>query len=237
MAGRRFETTRWSLVLAVRDRESPDAAAALATLCETYWYPVYAFIRRSGRSSDDARDLTQAFFTRVLEKGYFGQARQERGRFRSFLLSSVRHFLANEHDWLHARKRGGDVPHLSLEVARGEDVYQIDPVDDATPERLYDQRWARTVLDAAMARIKRRYEKTGRADLWRRLLPYLTGDEPASYAALATETGATEGSLRVAVHRLRQQYAAALRDVIGETVETPDQVEDELRHLLASVGR
>lgn len=237
MAGHRFETTRWSLVLAVRDRESPDAAAALATLCESYWYPVYAFIRRSGRSSDDARDLTQAFFTRVLEKGYFGQARQERGRFRSFLLASVRHFLANEHDWQQARKRGGAVTHLSLEVARGEDVYQIDPVDDATPERLYDQRWARTVLDAAMARTKRRYEKTGRADLWRRLLPYLTGDEPASYAALAAQTGATEGSLRIAVHRLRQQYAAALRDVIGETVETPDQVEDELRHLLASVGR
>jgi RNA polymerase sigma-70 factor (ECF subfamily) len=225
------------LVLAVRDRDSPDAAAALATLCETYWYPVYAFIRRSGRSSDDAGDLTQAFFARVLEKGYFGQARQERGRFRSFLLASVRHFLANQHDWRQARKRGGDVTHLSLEVARGEEVYQIDPADDATPERLYDQRWARTVLDAAMARVKRRYERSGRAGLWRRLAPYLTGDEPASYATLAAETGVTEGSLRIAVHRLRQQFATALREVIGETVETADQVEDELRHLLASVGR
>src|SRR5215813_13938152 len=142
MSSAKFSTTRWSLVLAVRDGQSPDASAALSTLCETYWYPVYAFIRRSGESTDEARDLTQAFFTRVLEKDYFSQARQERGRFRSFLLTSVRHFLANQADWDRAHKRGGAIPHLSLEFDNGERTYQIEPVEHATPESLYERRWA-----------------------------------------------------------------------------------------------
>jgi len=233
----RFATTRWTLVLAVREKTSPDAAAALATLCETYWYPVYAFIRRTGKSGDDARDLTQAFFTRVLEKDYFGQARQERGRFRSFLLSSVRHFLANQFDADRAQKRGGQAPHLSLEFDDGERTYQIEPVDHDTPERLYERRWALASIEGALARVKAKYETSGKADLFARLRPFLTGDEPASYAELAKSVGVSEGSLRVAVHRMRQQFAAALREIVADTVASPDDVEAELRDLMQAVAR
>jgi DNA-directed RNA polymerase specialized sigma24 family protein len=224
-------------VLAVRDPDSPEAAAALSTLCETYWFPVYAFIRRTGRSGDDARDLTQAFFTRVLEKDYFSQARQERGRFRSFLLTSVRHFLANQADWDRAKKRGGAQPHLSLEFETGERTYQIEPADEMTPERLFERRWALSVLEASMARVHAKYEHSGRADLFGSLKPFLTGDEPPSYAALAAETGSTEGALRIAVHRMRQQFSAALREVIAETVEEAGDIDGELKYLLAAVSR
>src|SRR5262245_6284008 len=177
----RFNTTRWTLVLAVREGESPDAQAALSTLCETYWYPVYAFIRRSGKDGDEARDLTQAFFTRVLEKDYFGQARQERGRFRSFLLSWVRHFLSNQRDFEQAQKRGGGQAPLSLEFDDGERTYQIEPVDPDTPERLYERRWALAAIEAALARVRAKYEESKKADLFARLRPFLTGDEPQSY--------------------------------------------------------
>lgn len=234
---RRFATTRWSLVVAAGDSRSPDARAALATLCETYWFPVYAFIRRSGRSHDDARDLTQAFFMRVLEKNYFKDARAERGRFRSFLLSSVRHFLANQLDWDHAQKRGGDQVHISIDANDGDRQYQCEPVEDDTPERIYERRWALAALGAAMARLSSRYEPGSRRDLFERLKPFLTGDEPESYAALGAELGVSEGSLRVAVHRLRRQFATVLREAIAETVEADGDVDEELRHLLAVVSR
>jgi RNA polymerase sigma factor (sigma-70 family) len=234
----RFQTTRWTLVLAVREgQQTPDAQAALSTLCETYWYPVYAFIRRSGKDGDAARDLTQAFFMRVLEKDYFGQARQERGRFRSFLLSSVRHFLSNQRDFEHAQKRGGGHAPLSLEFDDGERTYQIEPVDPDTPERLYERRWALAAIEAAIARVQKKYEESKKANLFARLRPFLTGDEPQSYAELAAAVGVTEGSLRVAVHRMRQQFAAALREIIADTVEGPDDVDDELRQLMKAVSR
>jgi RNA polymerase sigma factor (sigma-70 family) len=236
MSNPRFQTTRWSLVLAVRDAQSPDAAAALATLCETYWYPVYAFIRRTGLDGDAAKDLTQAFFTRVLEKDYFGQARHERGRFRSFLLSAVRHFLANERDFARAQKRGGSHPHLSLEFDAGERTYQIEPVDPDTPERLYERRWALASIDGALARVRAKYEHAGKVELFGRLRPFLTGDEPQSYAELAAAIGVTEGSLRVAVHRMRQQFAATLREIIADTVARPDEVDEELRELMRAVS-
>jgi len=234
---RRFATTRWSLVVAAGDSRSPDARAALATLCETYWFPVYAFIRRSGRSHDDARDLTQAFFTRVLEKNYFKDAKAERGRFRSFLLSSVRHFLSNQLDWDHAQKRGGDQVHISIDADDGERQYQHEPVEDDTPERIYERRWALAALGAAMTRLASRYEPGSRRDLFERLKPFLTGDEPESYGALAAELSVSEGSLRVAVHRLRRQFATVLREAIAETVEADGDVDEELRHLLAVVSR
>jgi RNA polymerase sigma-70 factor (ECF subfamily) len=233
----RFNTTRWTLVLAVREGQSPDAQAALATLCETYWYPVYAFIRRTGHNGEDARDLTQAFFTRVLEKDYFGQARQERGRFRSFLLSSVRHFLSNQRDWDQAQKRGGGQTHLSLEFDDGERTYQIEPVDPHTPERLYERRWALASIESALARLKKKYEDGKKGELFARLRPYLTGDEPQSYAELAKSVGVSEGSLRVAVHRMRQQFAATLREIIADTVESRDDVDEELRELMKAVER
>ena len=233
----RFATTRWSLVVAAGDRESPERGEALAVLCEAYWYPVYAFIRRTGRSTDDARDLTQAFFARVLEKNYFKDARQERGRFRAFLLTAVRHFLANEYDRATAQKRGGAQPHFPLEFDDGERRYVNEPADALTPEALYERRWALATLDAALARLRERYSGDARRRLFDHLRPFLTGDEPPSYATLAAGLEMTEGALRVAVHRLRQHFAASLRGVIGETVETADAVEDELRHLMAVVSR
>ena len=233
---RSFATTRWTLILSAADAGSPAQDDALATLCETYWHPVYAFIRRSGRSPDDARDLTQQFFVRVLEKGFFGEADRSRGRFRSFLFSSVRHFLANQHDWAVAQKRGGGAPILSLEFDDGERRYSLEPADEGTPERTYERTWASTVLETAMARVQAKYDETGRGDLFARLKPYLTGDEPASYAELAKE-GGNPGQLRVAVHRLRRDYGRALRDVIADTVDTPQDVDEELKYLLEIVGR
>ncbi|HEY7475155.1 MAG TPA: hypothetical protein VH679_09110 [Vicinamibacterales bacterium] len=234
---RRFATTRWTLVLATRRPGSPEAASAFAALCETYWFPVYAFIRRSGRSADDARDLTQAFFTRVLEKNYFRDAEQARGRFRTFLLASVRHFLANERDAEMALKRGGGIAHVPIEVDAEERRFHREPSEDLTPERLYERRWALAAIDAAMTRLASRYESSARRRLFDELRPLLTGDEPASYATLSSRLGATEGALRVAVHRLRRQFASSLRDVIAETVDDQQAVDDELRYLMAIVSR
>ena len=234
---RRFATTRWTLVLATRQPGSPEAASAFAALCETYWFPVYAFIRRSGRSSDDARDLTQAFFTRVLEKNYFRDAEQARGRFRTFLLASVRHFLANERDAEMALKRGGGFAHVPIEVETEERRFHREPSEDLTPERLYERRWALAAIDAAMTRLAARYEGSARRRMFEELRPLLTGDEPASYATLSNRLGATEGALRVAVHRLRRQFASSLREVIAETVDDQQAVDDELRYLMAIVSR
>ena len=236
MTARVFATTRWSLILDAADAGSPRQDVALATLCERYWPAVYAFIRRSGKSPDDARDLTQMFFLRVLEKGFFGEADRSRGRFRSFLFSSVRHFLANQHDWAVAHKRGGGAPVLSLEFDDGERRYSLEPADEATPERAYERSWAQAVLDAAMARVEAKYVDGGRGNVFARLKPYLTGDEPGSYAELAAEGGGTPGQLRVAVHRLRQDYGRALRETITETVERPEDVDEELRYLLEIVS-
>lgn len=234
---RRFVTTRWSLLTAIKKQGSPEAASALETLCSTYWFPVYAFIRRSGRSADEARDLTQAFFARVLEKNYFQDAEQTRGRFRTFLLASVRHFIANERDAEMALKRGGGVRHVTLDVEPEERRFHREPCEKDTPERLYERRWALAALDAAMNRLAERYQRTARRKLFDELRPLLTGDEPASYAELSARLGATEGALRVAVHRLRRQFASSLREVIADTVDDPHAVDEELRYLMAIVSR
>ena len=236
--GRRgFATTQWSLILAAADPVSTRAEPALATLCEIYWLPVYAFVRRTGASVDDARDLTQAFFLKVVEKGYFKEARRDRGRFRTFLLTSVRHFLANEYDAAHAIKRGGGAVHLPLEFDDGERQYLLEPVEHETPERVYERRWALTVLDRALTRLGARYTGPDRRKTFLALRPLLTGHDPDSYAAVAVSLNVTEGALRVALHRLRKSFSAVLRDVVAETVEAPDDVDTELQNLLAVVRR
>jgi RNA polymerase sigma-70 factor (ECF subfamily) len=237
-APRQFATTHWSLIIRAGDAGSPDAALALAALCETYWYPVYAFVRRSGCSVEDAQDVTQAFFAKFLEKNYFKDAKRERGRFRSFLLTSVRHFLANERDANRAQKRGGGQMHVSLEFDDGERKYQIEPADAETPEHIYERRWALAALDAGMRRLAAKYDSDdARRLLFQKLRPFLTGVNPESYAELSAHLGMTDGALRVATHRLRQQFASSLREVIAETVEGPDDVADELRHLMTVVSR
>lgn len=233
----RFATTRWSLVIATRQPDSPDAVAALSSLCQSYWYPVYAFIRRNGRSEDEARDLTQSFFTRVLEKNYIKDADRNRGRFRTFLLASVSHFLANEEKAGRALKRGGGAVHLSLETDDEERRFSYEPPDLDSPDRVYDRRWAHAVLDQAMARLTAHYTESGRLEWFARLRPMITGDDPGPQSQLASELGMTNAALRVAIHRLRRRYADTLREVIADTVDGPASVEDELRSLAAAVSR
>jgi len=234
----RFATTRWSLVIATHRKGSDEAATALATLCEEYWRPVYAFVRRSGRSTEDARDLTQAFFTRVIEKDYFQHADRTRGRFRTFLLTSVRHFLANDYDAATALKRGAGAHHLSLDIKDEEQHHVQEPASPGeTPDDLYERRWALAVIAAAIRRLESQYETGPRATLFARLKPFLTGDELSSYAELSAELSMSSVALRVALHRLRKQFAVALREVVAETVDQPPEVDDELRYLLAVVSR
>lgn len=234
-AAHRFRTTRWALVMSAGEHNG-EASAALAELCEIYWAPVYAFIRRSGLPAEDARDLTQAFFMRVIEKNFFRDARPDRGRFRSYLLACLRHFLSNARDARQAAKRGGNCPHFSLDLDVGERLVELDGVDELSPDRIYERRWVMTVIDQALAKVERSYATTGRAALFAKLKPSLTGDETLSYSELATGMAMNEGALRVAVHRMRSQFGKALRDTIGETLGDPSEVDDELRYLLDVVG-
>lgn len=217
---------------------SPDARAAMAVLCDTYWAPVHEFVRHVTRSGDDARDLTQAFFARVLERGDFRHARPERGRFRAFLLTAVRHFLANQYKHDHAAKRGGGQVHLSIDPDPA-DERQAAPVlaSHGTPETIFEEQWALTVLDTAMARVTQEYEQSGRRALFDTLRPHLTGDDGASYAACAAALDMTEGALRVAVHRLRKSYGRCLRETLADTVADPAEVDAELDYLLKVVAR
>lgn len=226
-------------MLALRDGPDAHAQAALAALCEIYWFPIYAFIRRSEHSADDARDLTQAFFAATIEKGWLRQAHRERGRLRSFLLAAVRHFLANERDAARAQKRGGLLAHVSFEFDDGERRYAREPLEALTPEDMYDRRWAAQVIAGAWVRLE---EKHGAG--WMRgsrffapLKEHVMDDGPESYASLAARLETSEGTLRVTLHRMRQQFSRCLRDVIADTVDGEEAVDQELKHLLAVVSR
>jgi RNA polymerase sigma-70 factor (ECF subfamily) len=225
------------MVLAAGSATSADADAALATLCETYWYPLYAFLRARGHDAEDAQDLTQAFFLQVLEKRPFSHANPARGRFRSFLLTSLKNFATNEYQRRHAVKRGGQLPVLSLEVETAEGRFQHDAGTEETPESLFHRKWAMTLLDRALTRT-REEGFPAKADHFDRLKGYLIGDEAApTYAETATALRMSEGAVKVAVHRLRRRFRDAVRDEIANTVSSPDQIEDEIRHLWSSVRR
>ena len=234
-----FATTHWSLVLAAGEqRPSGHARQALTTLCETYWYPLYAFLRGRGHSPADAEDLTQAFFTLLLEKQVIRQADPARGRFRSFLLKSLQNFAANVHARNTAGKRGGGIPGLSLEFERAEGRFRLEPSTDETPERTFDRRWGLTLLDRVMSRLKADAVDKNKHDQFEALQPYLTGDEPQlSYAETARSLGISEGAVKVAVHRLRRKFRDIVRDEISQTVSSPAEIEDELRHLWSALGQ
>jgi RNA polymerase sigma factor (sigma-70 family) len=236
---RQFATTRWSVVLAAgADTSSPGVHEALATLCETYWYPLYAFLRSRGYQPEAAQDLTQAFFTRLLEKHAIRHADPARGRFRSFLLASLKNFAANERDREIARKRGGGVPIVPLEIETAEGRFQMEPPSDETPERVFDRRWALTLLDRVMSRLQAETSRSGKPSQFDRLKTYLTGEQPQlSYAQTASELGMSEGAVKVAVHRLRKRFRDLVREEIAQTVSSPAEIEDELKHLWSSVGR
>jgi RNA polymerase sigma-70 factor (ECF subfamily) len=229
-----FATTRWSLIAAARTSGEP-ARQALADLCTLYWFPVYGYFRSRDRDHNTAQDLTQAFFTRLLERNGLAHADPARGRFRSYLLAACQHFLANQHDFDTAQKRGGGQAAVSLDFAAADQRYQIEPADGRTPERLFERQWALALLEQALAGLRTEYADTGKAALFERLKSTLTGD-PEPYAALATELGLTEGAVKVAAHRLRLRYRERLRAAIAETVESPDEVDDEIRALFAALA-
>jgi len=229
-----FATTHWSLVLAASGQPSPQARNALADLCRAYWYPLYAFIRRSGHGAGAAEDLTQEFFARLLEKGWLGQADRAKGRFRSFLLTACKHFLANERHRAQAQKRGGDVTHVPIDFHGADARYAREPAEAMTPERLFERRWALALLDHVLSELRAEYTAAGKEQLFETLKDRLGGASDARpYEAVAAELGMTEGAVKVAVHRLRQRYRDRLRDAIARTLDDPAAVDDEIRHLFA----
>jgi RNA polymerase sigma-70 factor (ECF subfamily) len=231
-----FATTRWSLVAAATDPAAPHAREALADLCRLYWFPIYAYVRRRGQDHHAAQDLTQAFFARLLEKNDLAAADKIRGRFRSYLLTACQHFLANAHDHDTAKKRGGGRPHLPLDFADADTRYSHEPTDEETPERAFDRQWALGLLDRALGELRAEYADSGRATLFDALKDSLAGGAEVPYADLARELGMTEGAVKVAVHRLRQRYRDRLRGLIADTVEKPEDVDDEIRDLFAALG-
>jgi RNA polymerase sigma factor (sigma-70 family) len=235
LAGRSdFPTTRWTLVIAAAGSQRKDARSALASLCEGYWYPLYAYIRRRGYPAEQAQDLTQEFFIRVLEGRYLDRANPEKGRFRAFLLSSMKFFLADEADRDRAQKRGGGAV-LSLEFGSGEDRYQREPAHDETPERIFERRWALSVLDRVVEKLRNEFVHHGRPEHFERLKVFLLGQADAPYAVLAQEMNTSEGALKVAIHRLRKRYRELFRQEIADTVVDPAEVELELRFLAAAL--
>ncbi|MBL9139373.1 MAG: sigma-70 family RNA polymerase sigma factor [Verrucomicrobiales bacterium] len=227
-----FRTTHWSVVLAARDSQQPEAQAALARLCQTYWYPLYCCVRRHGRSPEDAQDLTQAFFAKLIEKNQIALADQERGRFRTFLLRSLENFLRSEYEKTTTQKRGGGREIVSWDAQTAEDRYLSEPATELSPEQLFERRWASTLITETLTRLRRELSVSGRDELFDRLEPHLWGDDTSTpYAAIAAELDMTVVAVKVTVHRLRSRYRNLLREQIAETVAVPEEVEDEMRRL------
>ena len=227
-----FETTRWSLVVAAGGDNSSAARDAIATLCEAYWYPLYAYVRRRGVDVDEARDLTQGFLTSLLERRDFETLRPERGRFRAFLLASLKHFLANDAARRSTLKRGGGAVLVPLAFDEAEARYRVEPVDPATPETLYERRWALTIIDRVLAHLRQEWEADGRAAEFDELKASLLQNAPAGgCAAVAERLGTTEGAVKAAVHRLRRTFQSRLREHIAETVRTPAEIMQRMASL------
>jgi RNA polymerase sigma factor (sigma-70 family) len=229
-----FAATRWTLVLqAARGAQTPRAAAAMAELCQIYWYPLYAFIRRRGHAAQDAEDLTQEFFARLLDKRFLARADREKGRFRTFLLTAVKRFLTNEHEAARAQKRGGGRRIIRLDGLEPEARYRLEPAVTLSPERLFERQWALTLLNRVLARLQADTDAEGKAALFDPLKGHLTGSRTETYAATAARLGVSEGAVQVAVHRLRRRYRELIREEIEHTVASPEEVEDEIRYLFA----
>lgn len=226
------------MVLAAGEADSSRAREALAALCETYWYPLYAFIRRQGSTAEEAGDLTQGYFLQLLEKGFLKTVRPEAGRFRSFLLVSVKNFLSNQRDRERALKRGGGRLPTRLEFDTAEGRYRLDPADVAlTPDRLFERHWAMTVLEHSMASLREESVRAGETVRFDLLKLYLTGEEPAvPYRRVAAELGLSESGVKVAVHRMRKRFGQVLREVIAQTVANPADIDDEIRYMLSSLA-
>ena len=234
---REFRTTHWSVVLAAGDSASPKAAEALEKLCRTYWYPLYAHVRRRGYGPHDAQDLTQGFFARLLARHDLGSVHPHKGRFRSFLLAALQHFLADEWDKSSAQKRGGKVATLPLDGTSAEHSYQQEPADELSPEKIYDRRWALTVLERAQANLETEFAADGKGHLYEALKIFLSGEKPQpTHAQVAARLGKSTDAVRCAVQRLRQRYGELIRAEVAHTVASPGHVDEEIRFLLAVIG-
>jgi len=232
-----FETTRWSLVLAAGGSHPTAAREALAALCDAYWYPLYFYVRRQGHDADQARDVVQAFILMLLERDDLRGLRPELGRFRAFLLVSLRHFLESRRLHNRALKRGGGLAPLPLELGNAEDRYRLEPVDQGTPETVFDRNWALAVLDQVFRRIRAEWEAKSKEAEFDQLKDCLMGELPSGgYRALALKLGSTEAAAKMAVHRLKRRFQQDLRAEIADTV-TDDAVDDELRYLLKALQR
>ncbi len=232
-----FCTTHWSQVLQAARSDSQEAHDALTTLCQTYWYPLYVFVRRQGHNPDDAQDLVQGFFAVLLEKHFLRDADPERGRFRSFLLLALRRFMANEWDRANRLKRGGGREIISLDQQETEDRYQAEPVDQMSPEKAYQRLWATTLLEQVLVRLQAEFTSAGKSELFEGLRMYLSGETgQSSYAEISGRLGMTPAAVKVAVHRLRHRYRELLRLEIANTVASPEAIDGEIRELFAAVS-
>lgn len=232
-----FATTHWTIVLAAGRRSTPQADHALEELCRTYWFPLYAYIRRRGHTREDAQDLTQAFFVRFLAKNYLEGLSAERGRFRAFLLASLKHFLANEWDKTRRQKRGGRAHHLSLDWRTADTQFQLAATADPSPDQAFDREWAIALLARVIERLRAECEAEGRGRLFAELRVFLSaGRGQLPHAMAARALGLPEGAVRVAVHRLRKRYRQLLRDEIAQTLADPARVDEEMRSLFGAFG-
>lgn len=233
-----FASTHWSVVLAAGKTDSPQAEEALAKLCAIYWFPLYAFVRRRGYSPPDAEDLTQEFFARLISKDSLGEVTREGGRFRSFLLTALKNFLANDWNRSRAQKRGGETKLVSWDELDAERRYSLEPAERITPEDLFDRRWALTILGEVMRKLEREYSAAGKADLFAQLQPCLAGGRNGvSPEEIGARHETSAGAVRVAVHRLRRRYGELLREEIAQTVDSMDEVDAEIRHLICAACR
>ena len=231
-----FSTTQWSAVFLAGAEPSPAAHHALEVLCRCYWIPLYAYVRRQGYAVADAQDLTQDFFARLLEGNFFRLADPQRGRFRTFLLSSLKNFLISEWTKTRAQKRGGGAVFISWDAEEAEGRYLAEPEDGLTPEKIFERRWAMALLEKVLARLHEHYTGDGREPLFHALKPYVWGESPTEgYAQIATRLNLSEGALRVAMHRLRESFRRLLREEVGRTVASPAEIDGELRELVAAL--
>jgi RNA polymerase sigma-70 factor (ECF subfamily) len=229
-----FATTHWSVVLKAGQSDTPRGRDALAKLCQTYWFPLYAHVRRRGHSPEDAKDLTQGFFVRLIEHQTLANADPNQGRFRSFMRGAMNHFLADERAKEQTLKRGGGHVPFSLDLAAAEERFDLEPADDASPDKIFDKQWAEALLGAVLSQLAEEFRRDGKAELFEALKLTLNGPrESQPYSALAVSLRMNEGAVKMAVHRLRKRYRALLQAEIENTVASPEQAKEEMRHLFA----
>lgn len=233
-----YATTRWSLILAAAklpdpsEKDKEDGFEALSYLCQTYWLPLFAFAKRRTSSIEEAQDLTQSFFQKLLEKNYLANADPNRGRFRAFLITAFKHFLSNEWDKAHTIKRGGNVKTLSLDFQKGDSQLSMEPASSLTPEQIFERQWVMTLLRNTLARLSDEYDEKGKGEFFERLKDFIVGESAdTNYSELASEFNSTEAAIKMTVYRMRDRYRKILRSEISETVADPSEIDDEIRYL------